>query len=41
MLKEKPNLHNHEKAIVLNRHGPTQDASDKLLSDNKNIATRL
>lgn len=38
---EKPNLRNNEKAIVSVRHGPTQDASDKVLNDNKNIATRV
>ena len=35
-----PDLHIYEKVIVSVRHGPTRDASDKVLNDNKNIATR-
>ena len=38
---ENPDLHIYEKVIVSVRHGPTRDASDKVLNDNKNIATRL
>ena len=35
-----PDLHIYEKVIVSVGYGPTRDASDKVLNDNKNIATR-
>ena len=35
-----PDLHIYEKVIVSVGLGPTRDTSDKVLNDNKNIATR-